>query len=309
MALSISQILSVSYPAVLADQRKPSNQWAESALVRELERQGAFKRVNLGGAIEEILDYRRNAGAQVLATDLAPTSSTKTEVITALSFSIASISVPITWSKEDEAKNPSENQKIALVKALITNALDSHDDLLEQVLFTTTNGLLGFNSLITEDGNGTVGGVDAAVETWHKNKFDEYTDDTDIEESFTSVRNQCTKGSGSQMGPRLMVSDSATQAVFEGTQQALQRYVDSDDLKAGFKTIAFGNARYVFSQYGTDSVFFLNPKSYQVKASKSHFRLKGEEMPLETAEGFKTSVYSALQVVTNNRSRLGVSFT
>jgi hypothetical protein len=309
MALSISQILAASYPAVVAEKRRPANQWSESALMRELERQGAIKRVNLGSTIEATLDYRRNAGAQVLSSDLAPTSTNKTEVLTAASYSIASVSVPMVWSKEDEAKTPTENEKVAFVDSLIENALASHDDLLEQTLFTTSNGLLGFSSLITETGVGSPGGIDASVETWWKNKFAEYTDDTDIEAVMTSVWNACTKGSGSQLTPKILVSDAATQAVFEGTQQALQRFVNTDELNAGFKVLAFKTARYVFSQYGTDSIFYLNPKSYQIRASKQYFRFKEKETPLENAEGYKTSVYSALQAISDNRSRLGVAFT
>ena len=40
MALDIGQIAAVSYPAVLAELRKPSNQWVENAALRVLERQG-----------------------------------------------------------------------------------------------------------------------------------------------------------------------------------------------------------------------------------------------------------------------------
>jgi len=309
MALSISQILAASYEAVANEKRKPANQWAESALLRELERQGAIKRVSLGPAIEPTLDYRRNAGAAILSSDLQPMSLTKTEVLTAASYSIASISVPIVWSKEDEAKNPSENQKVDLVDSLITNGLDSHDDLLEATLFVGAGGVIGLDTMVTEAGTGTIGGIDASVETWWKNQFDEYTDASDIDLSMTQVWNACAKGSGSTMVPRILVSDSDTQAVFESSQQAQQRFVDTEDLKAGFKTIAFKTSRYVFSQYGTDSIYFLNPKNFQIRVSKQFFRAKGKEQEIDNANGHRVFIYSALQVVTDNRSRIGVSFT
>lgn len=309
MSLSISQILAASYPAVVAEKRRPASQWSESALLSALDKLGAIKRVDLGATIECPLDYRRNAGAQVLATDLTPTSTTKTDVMTAASYGIASISVPIVWSKEDEAKTPTRNSKVDFVDSLINNALDSHDDLLEQTLFVGSNGLLGFDTLITETGTGSPGGIDASVETWWKNKFDSYVDDTDIEAAMTEVWNNCAKGTGSGLTPKLLVSDAATQALFESSQQAQQRYVDSQDLKAGFKTLAFKTASFVFSQYGTSSIYFLNPKSYQIRVSRQYFRQKGKERELENAEGYKTSVYSALQAVTDNRSRLGVAFT
>lgn len=309
MALTISQILAASYPHVVAEKRKPANQWAESALLRHLEKLGAIKKVDFGPTIEAPLDFRRNPGAQVLASDLAPTSTAKTEVMTAASYAIGSISAPIVWSKQDEAQNSTRNQKVDLVDSLINNALDSHDDLLEAALFTGSGPILGFNTLITEDGTGSPGGIDAAVEVWWKNKFDEYTDDTDIEAVMNGVWNACAKGSGSGLSPKLLVSDAATQAVFESTQQALQRWVNTDDLKAGFKTLAFKDAPYVYSQYGTDSIYFLNPKSYTIRAAKTHWRFKDKEVTLSNAEGYKTSVYSALQAVVDNRSRLGVAYT
>lgn len=310
MALTISQIFSASYEAV--EKKKAADQWSESAFLREAERQGMIKRESLGTTLDETLDYRRNAGAAVLSTDLQPISTTKTEVLTAASFAVASVIVPVNWSKEDEAKNPTENQKIDLVNTLINNALASHDDLLEATLFTGANGLVGFDTMITEDGTGTVGGIVAGTETWWKNKFDEWTDETDIEETLTAVHNACMKGSGSALGPRVLVSDATTQAVFEGTQQAFQRYIDSDDMKAGFKTLAFKNSRWVFSQHcpaAREAVYFLNPKSYRVRVSKQAYRMKGKVQEFDNAAGYRVQIYSALNAVTDNRSRLGIAFS
>ena len=104
-----------------------------------------------------------------------------------------------------------------------------------------------------------------------------------------------------------MVSDGATQALFEGTQQANQRYIDTQELKAGFKILGFKTARYVFSQYADTDVNFLKPKNFQLVASKEYFRDRGETQEIPNANGFVSKIYSALQTVTNNRSRLGVA--
>ena len=139
MPLSIEQIVAVSYPAVLAEMRKPANQWAESAALRELERQGAIQKVSLGDHIETPLDYRANPETAILATDQETQSLAKTEVVTSATYPIAQISVPVVWTKGDDAKNPTENQKIALVKSLLENGITSHDDLIEQCIFTTSS--------------------------------------------------------------------------------------------------------------------------------------------------------------------------
>jgi hypothetical protein len=107
------------------------------------------------------------------------------------------------------------------------------------------------------------------------------------------------------------VSDAATQALFEGTQQANQRYVDTDELKAGFKVLAFKTARYVFSQYSGNSgaIYLLNPKNFKLVVSKEYFRDRGETQEMENANGYTFKIYSALQTVSDNRSRLGIAGT
>ena len=308
MALTIGQIVAVSYPEVLAEMRKAANQWAENAFLRELERQGAVVRRSLGATIEAPLDYQANPGAEFLATDLQPTSMAKTEVLTAAGYDIAEISVPIVWSKKDEVQNPTQNQKIALVKQLLENGINSHDNLIERYIFqTSTNGFLGFGTHITSAGTGSDGGIDSGTNTWWRNQTATYVDDTDIEAAFTTVYNAAAKGSGATLIPTGMVSDGATQAIFEGTQQANQRWVDTQDLKAGFKTLGFKTCRYVFSQFGTSSVYFWNPKNFQVVVSKEYFRDRGDTQEIPNANGYVTKIYSALQSVTTNRSRLGVA--
>jgi hypothetical protein len=309
MGLTIGQIATVSYPAVLADQRKPHNQWAESSYMAELERQGGIKKENFGSTIDAPLDYQRNPGTAIQVSDLAPLSTSKTEVMTSASYSPAEVVAPIVWSNLDEVQNPSEKQKVALVKSLIKNALDSHDDILEQYLFSTsTNGFLGLGTHMTTAGTGSDGGIDAGTYTFWANQKATYVDDTDIEAAMTTVWNACAKGSGAKLNPTLCVSDGPTQAIFEGTQQALQRY-DSQDMKAAFKSLMFKTARYVFSQYGTSSIFFQNPKNLQLVVSKGYFRDLSETIPLPNATGFTKRVYSAVQFVTNNRSRGGVVHT
>jgi len=191
---------------------------------------------------------------------------------------------------------------------LLENGINSHDDLIEQYIFaTSTNGFLGLDTHIVDAGTGSDGGIDSSLNTWWRNQQATYVDDTDIESAFTTVWNACAKGSGSNLLPTLMVSDGATQALFEGTQQANQRYIDTQELKAGFKILGFKTARYVFSQYGDTDVNFLNAKNFNLVASKEYFRDRGETQEIQNANGFVTKIYSALQTVTNNRSRLGVA--
>jgi len=310
VALTIEQIAAVSYPAVLAEMRKPANQWVENAALRVLEKGGFIERKSLGENIEVPLDYRANPDTAILAADQDTASLLKTEVITSAVYDIAQLNVPVTWTKGDDAKNPSETQKIALVKALLENAINSHDDLIEQRIFTssTVGGveLLGLNDLVPTSGQGTVGGIDSAVETFWRNKADTYTDGSDIEAAMTDLYNQCAKGSGSALLPKVLISGSTPHALYESTLQALQRYSGSSEADGGFKTLKFKGSDYVFSQFGGDKIYFLNPKNYKLIVSQQYFRDKGSTFDVPGQNAFYFLIYSALQFVVNNKSRLGV---
>lgn len=305
---TIGQIASVSYPAVLADKRKPANQWSESALFRAFEKMGFIDRRSLGATIEAPIDFRRNQGADFLATDLTPVSLAKTEILSTASYSIAELSIPVVWSKGDDAKNPSENQKIAFVKALLDNAIDTHDDMIEEALFaTTTDGFLGFATLVPTTGQGTVGGIPAATETMWRNPADTYlADGSDIEAVLEELFLTAAKGTGAGSQPKLLVSGMEAVALFTSTQIGQQRFA-GNKADAGFESIAFKTAPFVYSQYGDDKIYGLTNRALKLVVSKQYFRDKGETRETDEANGFVFKIYSALQTITNNKSRLFVA--
>jgi len=275
-----------------------------------MEKQGVIQRINLGPTIEAPLDYRPNPDAAFLAGDQDEASMVKTEVMTSASYVVAQLSVPVTWTKGDDAKNPTENQKVNFVKQILENGINSHDDLIESAIFTSTtvggDEFNGLDNLVAATGTGTVGGIDASVETWWKNYADTYTDASDIEATFTTAFNKAAKGSGSSLQPKFMISGVTPHVMFESGLQTLQRFSDSSEADAGFKVLMFKGLRYVFSQYGGTKVYFLNPKNYNIVVSKEYFRDKGNTVEIPSQNAFIFKIYSALQAVVNNRSRLAV---
>lgn len=302
MAISIQQIFAASFEAVAA--RKPQNQWSQSSFLKEMERQGGIKRQSMGNALEIPLDHRRTPNSGFLATDMATTSLTKSEVLTAASYDLGQLEVQVVWSKGDEAKNPTENQKVALVKSLIENALESHDDLIEEACFTTsTSGFLGLGTLLPDNGQGTVGGINAAVETWWRNYEATYAaNGSDILAQLAEAFNESAKGTGGTM-PSLLVSDAETQAIYESVLADQIRFIDTKEADGGFKVLAYKTARWVFSQYAGTDIRGFNPKHFAIYASKEAYRQRGDTMEIPNAPGFVTKVYSMLQFATGNKSR------
>lgn len=302
---SISQILAVSYPAVQDERKKSANQWADSAFLLEMERQKMIKRIGFGTTIDHTLDYQRNPGAEFMATDQTTVSLAKVEVLTAAQFDTnGQLSVPITWFKADEARNPSENQKIALVKSLLENGFMSHDDLIEEAIFaTSTDGFLGLQTIVPDNGQGTVGGIDAGADVWWRNYAATYlANGTDIEAQLTAAFNDVSRGSGGQQ-PKVLVSGSEAQALYEAGLQTQVRYIDGRDGDAGFKTLAFKTARWVFSQYGGTRIYGLHPKSFRLNVSKDAYQLKGETIEIPNAHGYVCKIYSMLQTTTPEKNR------
>ena len=305
MAISISQALAVSFETVMSEKRKAANQWSEQAFLRWMKKLGGIKRQSFGTAIETPLDYQRNAQAGFLASDMAGVTLVKTEVLTAASYSTGRLGVPITWSFEDEHKNDSDAKKIDFVAALLDNADETHDYLVEQALFTTsTEGVLGLRNLVSDDGTGTIGGINAATETWWKNDFDTYASNgSDIEAALTEADNTTSKGSGSKMGVNLIVSGADAHAIYEAQLQAQQQYIDTDEGSAGFKALAFRRKPFIFSQHGGTRIYGINTKSLFLVVHSSAFKTRGETYELEQQFGNSTKMFTMLQAITNNRSR------
>lgn len=308
MALTINQIQAASYNAVLTKARKAADQWSENSAMRALDKGGFIETVPGGPQFEDTLDYKRNDGGEFMSGDMATISANKTEVLTASVFDPAELAVPITWSRADEAKNPSENQKVALVKSLITNALNTHDDLIEQAIFAAqTQTFHGFRVIIPDDGLGTVGGIDANTEAWNRNVVTTYlSNGTDIEAKLETEWNAVVRGSGSDKQPTLILSDAATQAIYVGTQQDNIRYTSVDEANAGFKVVAYKTASWVFSPYGNTRIYMISPKVVTLKVVKGAFRDLGEMVPMPHQNAYQRKIYSMLQLTTKNKSRCGL---
>lgn len=285
--------------------KKAENQWEESAFLKELKRQGGLKEIAGGPQIEAPLDYRRNPGTDFLVADLDPLAMGKTEVLTAAVYDPALLAVPVVWSKADEARNPEENQKVSLTKSLLDNANRSHEDIIEQNIFGTSNdGFLGLQTILPDSGQGTVGGINAATELFWRNFTGTYASaGTDIIAKMTLAWNTASKGTGSDLSPTLIVSDAASQAIFEGTQVGLQRYESSQELKAGFKTLAFKTAVYVFSQYANTRIYFMNPKVFKLVFYRGAQKQKGDTQEINNGLGYRFFIHSMLQFVTTYKGR------
>lgn len=303
-----SQIVAATYDRVNNEKNKADNQWSENATLRFLEMKGALKRVSGGPQLEFTLDTAVNPDAAFLASDVSTTSTTKTEVLDAVKYDWALFVAPINWSIADEAKN-SGDKKVELVTSLVDNARESHDDQFEGGIMaaSATNGFLSLPVLFTEDGSGTVGGVNSAVDTYWAPQFEDYG--TDLHLGLNILTAECAKGSGG-MAPDLYITGSTVFATYADSLQANFQYSNAKSVDAGIQTLKFAGQDFIFThKYTSDSVFLVNTKKTKLYAIKEFYRQRRSEIELPNAATMTMKTVSMAQIASSNRSRNGVCFT
>lgn len=306
-----SQIVAATFDRVSNEKNKAANQWSENALLRFLEMKGGLKRVTGGPKLEFTLDTVVNPDAAFLASDVSLTSTTKTEVLDAVSYDWALFVAPANWSIADEAKNSGE-KKVDLVSSIVENAMESHDDQFEAKMFaaSATNGFLSLPVLFTEDGTGTVGGVVSGTDTYWKSQFYDY--DADLHLGLNILTARCAKGSGGS-APDLYVTSPTTWATYADSLQANLQFSSAKTVDAGIQTLKFAGQDVIFSHKYTsgsaDSVFALNTKETKLYVIKEFYRQRRSEVELPNAATMSMKIVSMAQIATKNRSRNGVAFT
>lgn len=317
MAVPFTQLVATTYDDVVNERNKAADQWSDSSALTHLERIGGVKRVAGGATLQPTLDYRQNPALDFLATDTTPTSTSKTEVITAASYSYVPYVVPVNYTLLDEALNSEKSQKVDLVSAIVDNMITSHDQGIEAALFAATGGTDGFNTFVdiyTENGEGTVGTIVSGTETWWKNKFKDWGTDTGatLLADYNTLYFDCARGS-SGMQPNVVIANATLYGSFLAALQANQRWVgNTATAKAGFDNVKLMNADYIYTSVITsaqDSAWMFNTKDTKLYVVRGAWRQR--RPAIESINGIMVNVktFSVLQLATANRSRGGVLFT
>jgi hypothetical protein len=311
MALPFEQALALSFPKVLKERDGAYTQYGATPVMRLMKAQGGIEMVDGGHALQPILDFQENPAAAFLDAKGDSTSTAQTEVVTKAQYEWARLVVPYTYNLFDEQDNAGKDdtQIVKMALALSRNALKSFDRKIERyMLGTTANNMIGIRSLIAEDGTGTFGQVNAGVETWWKNQFDEYTDGNDIEASVHTVYKACARGNP-DFEPSILVSGSDTHSTYEAALEERKRFVDGDKAVSGFNVIAVYNGRYVYSEFGTDSIFMWNSQQTKLYGLRSGYRKLRPGIEHVNSGKVTVRILSSVQFLTGNRSTTGVSFT
>jgi hypothetical protein len=111
------------------------------------------------------------------------------------------------------------------------------------------------------------------------------------------------KGSGSSLKPDLIFGGVAPFELFMASLQDMQRFVNTSDADASFTTVAFREIPVIFSNKGNGRLYGINSKSFRLLISSDANRKLMDKIQLPTKIAWHRRIFSALQLVTNNKSR------
>ena len=226
-----------------------------NALLRRLKDKGQIKTVSGGSSIVQELDYAENA-TYMRYSGYDTLNVNASEVMSAAEYPWAQAAVHVTASGRELRMNSGKEAIIKYTSARIKNAMRTAANQFSIDLYSTgalSNQINGLGALITADGTGTVGGINATNFTFWKNKFQEvpgtnaFTGTTNLPTNIVNGMNslwlQTVRGTDK---PDLLVFTQDFYVGYESSLQQYQRFASPDKAAAGFESLKFKSADVIF---------------------------------------------------------------
>jgi hypothetical protein len=261
------------------------------------------------------LDYAENATYQRYA-GYDPLNINASDVLSAAKYDWAQVAIHVTASGRELRMNNGPEQMINLVKARIANAMRTAANNFSVDLYSSgalTNQIGGLAQLIQTNGQGTVGGINAATYAFWANKFREMTGTNtyaSIQADMNNIWLSLNRGTDK---PDLIVSTHDLYAAYEATLQTNQRYADAKLGALGFEALRYKSAPIVFdsnSNFATNGerMYFLNTDYlYLIEHPEAKWTEDDEKVPVNQ-DAVVVPIYWMGQLVTSQRSLQGIMF-
>lgn len=251
-----------------------------NGLLTTLKERGNIKTDASGGyeiavplSYAENATYQRYSGYDTLNVGAS-------DVLSAAKYDWSQVALHVTASGRELKMNNSEERMINLVKARIDVAMATAANNMSVDLYSTgalANQIGGLGHIIQSDGNGTVGGINAATYTFWKNKVQEIAggdvaqDGAAVGTALTSANLRAGMNSlwlalnRGQDKPDLIVSSHDMYSLYETGLQDQQRYADAKLGALGFESLKYKTASIIFDDnttFGTNAemMYYLNTK-------------------------------------------------
>lgn len=239
-----------------------SNSNAVTALLRMGDR---IRTVDGGRSIACPLTYAEETFAWYTGTELL--SRAVKETISEADYEPANAVASVTLSGPDLAKNKGKERTLNLLEGKLDNAEATMKNNITKAVYgdgTVAKSFAGLKAFITDDGTGTVGGINATTWPFWKNQFQSVARATGLQypalkAGMNALWMKLIRGTEK---PDLVLADGEVYATYESGLQENQRYADAKLGALGFETLKYKSAAIVFDGAATGLVggYMVNTK-------------------------------------------------
>jgi len=294
-----------------------------NALLSRMKKKGNIKTMSGGYEIAEQIDYANN-GTYQRYSGYDALNTQASDVLTSVKYSLQQVALHVTASGKELRMNSGKEAMINLVEARKANALRTAANNFSIDLYSDgalTNQINGLANLIQTNGQGTVGGINAATWTFWRNQFKEMTG-TNTAASPSAANAISMKADMNALWlslnrgmdkPDLIVFSHDFYALYELGEQQLQRYADSDLAKSGFTSLKYKSADVVFddnTNFATTAErgYFLNTDYlYLQQHREAQWTMDDQKAPVNQ-DAVVIPMYWMGNMVVTNRSLQGILF-
>jgi hypothetical protein len=243
-----------------------SNSNAVTALLRQGNR---IRIVDGGKNIATPLTYAEETFAWYSGTELL--SRAVKETISEADYSPANAVASVTLSGPDLAKNRGKERILNLLEGKMDNAEATMSNNITKCIYSdgsVAKSFVGLKGMVTDNGAGTVGGINTTPWTFWMNQFQSVARSTGLQypalkTGMNALWMKLVRGTEK---PDLIVADAETYSTYESGLQENQRYADARLGALGFETLKYKSAPIVFDGAATGistptgGAYFLNTK-------------------------------------------------
>lgn len=314
LTAGFTELLSTTFRAVKQD--VADNVSNHNALWRRLQEKGNYRYEDGGVSIQCPIEYQAN-GTVMRYSGFDSLNIQASDVITTAEFAWRQMAGALPVSGFEMRANQGEARIVNLVKAKIRNLEHSLANTLSSDVYssgTLANQINGLQALVSDTNTtGTVGGINAALWTFWQNQLYSFTTQsvtasaTTIMAALESIWTSTVRGKDQ---PDLYMFDSVYWGYIIGAMEALQRYTNTQDVKAGITNLKFkgGDAVYDSSASGMPAshVYALNTDYIELVVHRDADLEPLPERASINADATVTPVIWQGNLVVTNRARQGV---
>jgi hypothetical protein len=270
---------------------------------------GSIETLGGGKQIEENISIKENTNVGFVAYD----EVVGTDAVDVLASAVYDWKFcygnAVLYGAQINMNDNDRHQKHKLVESIIDNAEQTMINAIGVGLFNSADAdsIDGLPKLITDNGEGTVGGLNTANYPAWKNKFGNLAGEhtgAQLLQKMGEVYRECTRG---KSAPDLIVTTPALYAEYEASLQANQRFTTSKLADAGFEALKYHGADVIFDENcPANRMYFLNTKAMTFNFHRSEMFRVGKMEKQFGQEKYAWPITAMCNFSVKSRRDLGV---